>query len=698
MPDSTTRVVLDLDANSAKMVQAWAKAIKGPQAMGEAVQDLGKKSKRGGRQAGSAFAGIAKNAAAATLAFIGIGSAMQALSTFARLLRKELEAVRVLQSKSGEQQITVANAQRRAAFALGTKGVDSDIDITELGDMLKASRSGVRLESLYLESEAALSSRGSLLSSQASQTVVAAAELRPDLDMESRLSLVTASLALQKAFGASVEGSMAQVQQALLAARTEDIGAFARNLVPSIAQSRSLGADKDSFRFLSSLFIGVGQRAEDPSGRRTATNVVNAITQVQTLAKQRGVVDIGASVEETISTLRAGESGSDAEKLRQELVGVFEQSIGDIPREFDELGKVLLRSEAKTQTALLEIFQLEEADSKVWKEINAASQKIAATEEEAVSKVTGIFDTLRALPEQQAVETKRAFDQSLQRLRQTDVGGIQGVIKEPLTELLQRTGQTALESEFHALILDLRNATGGIDTQLQQVTRLQEIVDKAAIQINDPDFDLGGDRKRGPLDKALAPQGDNKFDMALHASLRAFLMDVTGHRVKSLREAARRPKSEADLERAAQNTAELDIISEQLEKQRQRITAQKDAKSKQGLQEISAGLMGDGGTGIVSKRDPAEEGVKKALLMTEKALAERKKGASAKEAAEDVGLSRILKKDEDMVQTIKDESKNIQEVVALALSMQEKGESGEDIEKIILETQSGPRKAKKVKV
>ena len=63
-----------------------------------------------------------------------------------------------------------------------------------------------------------------------------------------------------------------------------------------------------------------------------------------------------------------------------------------------------------------------------------------------------------------------------------------------------------------------------------------------------------------------------------------------------------------------------------------------------------------------------------------------------------MGLSRILKKDEDMVQTIKDESKNIQEVVALALSMQEKGESGEDIEKIILETQSGPRKAKKVKV
>lgn len=517
MPNARGDVEIRLSAEEYQIVRAFLRTRQeGIGGLAKEFDSLNQKSQKSGKAAQGQLAGITRQANSAAAAFFGVGGAIASLGTLAATLRSELEMIRQLQRGSGESQLSIANAQRRAAFALGTKGVDSDMSIQEVTDILRGSKSGVPIEQLLLEFEKASSSRGSLSARAAAETVAMAARMRPDLDTESRGSMVTAALALQKAYGASPAETLAGVQQSLLAARTEDIGAFSRNLIPNISQARSFGGDKDSYEFLASLFLGVGQRSEDPSGRRTATNTLKFIEQIMTLAKTKGIVGQDATVEETLKTLTSGEAGSDAEKLRQELVGVFNKNLDEIPAEFAELKQAELNSEAKTRVALLEVLDRSRT-SKTWDEINAAQQKVAGLNDTAVKLMNDQLEVLKRLPEQQAAESSRALEQSLQRLRMGDPAGVTGLSNEQVTELLRRSGQSVVTSTIGEWGRSIGAASGAsqeaqIRRQISQLEGQLESLEGTSID-RAPGFI--GDSVRWSLRSSLLPGFTSALEKAL---------------------------------------------------------------------------------------------------------------------------------------------------------------------------------------
>lgn len=452
MPDARGNVNMKLTADEADALLKWRRVIReGPEAFARSARRAGKDGKRAGSETTQGMSSVAREAGRAATTLLGVGTAVGALITFTQVLRNEIDQILRRQNLSGTSQVRFGDAFRRAVFALGN---DPHYSPAQLRADLLADRSGVDPALLALESEAALSARGQLRPERAQQTVAVAARLRPDLDTESRRSLVSGALALQKGFNVSPNEAVAGVIQSLSAARTEQLDVFSKNMISAIAQSTAFGGDQDSFRELASLFIGVGQRSEDPTGRRTATNTIKFIEQIVSLSKQRGIVGPDANVTNTLRTLLSGAPGSEAEKLRQELVGVFDKQLGEIPREFEELKKAILLGEARQRPALLEILDKSQT-SKTWREIKTAQDKIVGLNQEAVRVVNGQLETLRRMPDQQAADNQRIFTAALEKQRIEAQSGVTGISAEQLRETLARSGQFSAEASARVWLSQL---------------------------------------------------------------------------------------------------------------------------------------------------------------------------------------------------------------------------------------------------
>lgn len=593
MPDARGNVHIRMSAEDANLWRAFDRARKdGIGGLADEFSKLGNKSQKSGKQAQSSLAGVTMEAIKAAAGFAGVGSVISGLTTLASVLRNELAEIERLQVSSGRAQLSVGNAQRRAMFALGVQGVDTDLSIEDVTEQLKNSRSGVPLETLLDVFTAASSSKGSLSAQQALDTVLATAKLRPDLPVDDLKTLATAAVALQKAYqGTTPQETVAGVQQSLLAARTEEIGALARNMIPAIAQSRSYGGDKDRFEYLASLFIGVGQRSEDPTGRRTATNTLKFLEQIQTLAISRGIVAQDSTVENTLKVLRTGEAGSDAERLRQELVGVFNKNLEEIPTELQEFGKGALLSEAKTRVALLEILD-RNSDNVTWREIRSAQDKIAGLNERAVQLMEKQLSVLQTLPEQMAAENSRAIEQALQRIRAEDPTGITGLTNEQMKEVMQRTGSSAIRANIDSW---LRTASAPGKTQSQQIdSQIRELTD----QRNRLESWRATTRRDNVADDALSLM--RKYDPL--AKFYSFGYDM-------FRSAAESQQSKDNRINAIE---EIDTVIEELKKQRERIAEPADPQIEYvaaGVNDVNGFAPGNSSGKMqsrIDRRDPRE--------------------------------------------------------------------------------------------
>lgn len=478
MPDAFGNISMRITADEVNALLGWRRLIReGPDAFAKAATRAGRSGKRAGKEAESGMAGVVRTTGRAAAAFIGVGSAVGALITFTQILRREIDEIRRRQSTAGSAQVSFGNAFVRARAALGQGG---DLTPAELRRGLLSDTSGVGPTQLAIESETALSAGGAGFSKKrAFETVKVAARLRPDLDPDSRRSLVGGAIALQKGFGATPEEAIAGVLQALASARTEELGTFAKNLAGAIASSTAFGNDKDSFKGLASIFIGIGQRSEDPTGRRTATNTIIFMKQLMELMIQRGVVPAGSGFRESLDVLLSGKEGSEAEKLRQELVGVFDKQINELPREFEQIGKAILLGEARQKPALFEILDRSKT-SKTWIQILAAEESIVGLNQESVEIEREKVRILRSMPDQQAADNERIWNAALEKLRIQSGTGITGVSSDAMFEVLTRTGQFASEAAakqfFNRMAAEGRTPSEQVGSQIGFVSgRIKEL-------------------------------------------------------------------------------------------------------------------------------------------------------------------------------------------------------------------------------
>lgn len=481
-------VTIVLNAKDAEAVRAWQRMKQG---IGQAEAELakmGRTSRRSGGKAKGALGGVAASAGRLATRLTGIGSAIDAVVGIVSLLRKELDAVNERRRTFAEAQIDTATAERRAIFALGPT---ADITPEELGRIIRADTSGVPLKSQFLVAEAAISAAGQLGARRAVRTAQAAFRLRPDLPTDDLLQLTGGALELQKGFGeATPEQAVAGVLQSLTAARQQSVGEFAKNIAPQVAAARAFSGGRDDFRDLMALFLAVGQRSGDQTGRRTGTALIKLFKQLAVETSAAGIAPPDSGPIEQLEILRSGRP--EAEKVRRRLLGALEVTAEDLKEQLGsgEISAPELQSEAKTFIAVTELLK---PGSTTLQFVDTAKQAVLGLNDAAVRAEEGLLEVIRALPSQQAFEVQRPFGAALETIRGDPETALKGLRADKFAELIFTAGATKTEAEAQRFVKQAFARGGGPVEQLRALIHDLELFEERRLKRTRIDFAPGFD-------------------------------------------------------------------------------------------------------------------------------------------------------------------------------------------------------------
>lgn len=299
---------------------------------------------------------------AAELGIVATAAGVVQMASAAAL--RTMEEIRARQKAAAMEQVGFAGAHRQFAQVLSGQSLQSGTERV-LGI---AAQTGVQPVAATLAAEGALGALGGLTNAHAFAAVEEAAKYRPGPSTSAGElgSIAQAIMSLQKQDRSiSAPGGMAFIKSTLAASRVNDLEAFGTNLLPMITNARSFGSDKDSLRYLASMAVGIGDAADDPTGRKTGTGFTGFLKQI----KAATASDLGptASVEEQMKFLHGTEKGTSIrKKLLGPMFGAGADTMGKLGgSELEQLAdrlagvdsKILLHGENRTWMPLIQLLQ-----------------------------------------------------------------------------------------------------------------------------------------------------------------------------------------------------------------------------------------------------------------------------------------------------------------------------------------------------
>ena len=433
---ANTNVVLELTASDAKALNAILAVTQRIKGLGGAADDVGKKSDDAGKKGASGFDQFQKKVGNTLLTLGSAVGIFRTMKAGIAEIGREWDLTADKHRRYANQQISVAAAQRGAALALGT---GSDVNLMDMTKRVEAGAAGLPLAEVYGQAESALSARGSLSAGTALDIVASVNRYAPHLDADGRKSLGEGATELLKVWGdKSPDQAVAAIFESAGAARTTNLGDFGRNIATAVTQAAAFGGNKDDYQYLASLVTGIGQRAGDPTGRKTKTGTLGFLKQVKEATS--GALGDGASVREQLEWLHS-EAGKSA---REQLVGSLSIAATDAQKSGD------LTGEASTYVATREVLQ---KGSQTWKEIDSAATKISGMNDVAVTNINKLDREMRAMPSQSVAGVSRIMEGGLQQLGQNDVVGALGQQSvDKMRELLVGTGVYGREADASAML------------------------------------------------------------------------------------------------------------------------------------------------------------------------------------------------------------------------------------------------------
>lgn len=499
-----------------------AAALSALQAIAASLEKIGV----GGQKAGGDVAGgLEKGAISAgkmALAMVGVGSAMQAVSTAINLTNKSWDDLIERQRKAADSQISFADAQRRAAFMLdpGTLA-----DATKEMQRIQA-ETGVPSGALFGAIGAAASARGpDFEQSQALKYVGIAARMLPgpSTQQDEIRSIVSAGLEMNKGFpGTTPEQAMGALLSIAPALRQEEMPTLAQNAVAPISAQRAFGGDADTFKFLGSIMAAVGQRSGDVSGRRTATNLTNFYKQIRV---KTAMLPKNTTMEARMNFLMNTEAGT---AIRKQMLGPLFAG-GDIEagaergdeammqaaeQIFGADARVGLKSEAKTFVGLMELLQ--SGDNKTKRMVKAAQGMILEpTDPKAGDVLRGRLAEIEAQPIQRAARLDRQLGAVAEGMKQAHLpGGTTAAVRKQLEEVLSASGADWLSRRGNMFAFDVETLFGmspqesAIEQIRGNINRFQEFVPAGGANVRRQTIAGNGDAV-ARLERAIALLGED---------------------------------------------------------------------------------------------------------------------------------------------------------------------------------------------
>ncbi len=503
-------VVIQMSAQDAEMVAAWQRMRQGPQAAEAELQKLARTGKRAGEEIEDAFETAGKSLGSAVMQAVGFGSAMQAAATVARLVRAEYDAILQRQQQIASSQIAVNDAWRGAAMQLS--GIETSVTPDVLYEQITRGARGVDPASLFRTFQNAMPAAGTLKPEDVLAMTLESTRLAPQWKEQERVAMVSGALQVQQAFGVTPQEAFAGAVQLSAADRTVDAEALGTNILPTIAALSALGGGKDDFRYIAAKVSAFGQRAGDPQGRRTGTNIINLVRQVKEELVSAGLVDKDASLEESFNALEANPA------IQQRMLGVFASSelntnAAALQRQIMERRKSggEFSTEARTFVAAMETLQPGSPGNKTTEQFVAAMDKLLGLTPAAIEAVER---QSRALSESQystSTELERVRLQGKTEAELLDVSqGTRGAALKTLSDSLERMGVGPVGrqlAEAEVMIRELGG--GGPAATVGRVSEMRRRFATATIE----GAEAGGVRVPGAVEEARRVLAEDKLDL-----------------------------------------------------------------------------------------------------------------------------------------------------------------------------------------
>ncbi len=325
-------------------------------ALDRIADGLDKIASKGAKAGGSVdgmFGNIMGGVDSLTGKLTGLLSAGALLSKIQQEFVANYERVIAMEKRSTDSQIEWATAERMIGRSLDPDEMKLSVASQRIRDF--AAGHGGGAAGMGLAVVGALSGKGDLSADTAISAVEYAKTVRPDMDSSGLNVMAQGILSIQKSIpGTSTKQAGAVFQNTFLAARAVNMEALAENIIPAIAQGRAVMGDTDKFEDIASLVLGTGQRADDPTGRKTGTNTIKFLEQLKIHA-----MGAGMSQDANFVDMKKFLSGTDkGMAVVKDLLGPFAKG-GDASPEFleDMKDKMGLHAEAKFLVGDVEFLQ-----------------------------------------------------------------------------------------------------------------------------------------------------------------------------------------------------------------------------------------------------------------------------------------------------------------------------------------------------
>lgn len=330
-------VTLTISARDLNAVKKFIEIRGAARDVGAEIEAIDKKGSKAKQSVGAMATGMAANMGRVAATFVGVGSALAAVSTAARLIMAEAEQYRSRRAEAAVGVVGMAESnqnliQMAASSAPAGRGVFA---------ARRAQKAAARISETYGVDQAkinnalagAYSAIGTLPESVAEAAVEAAAQLSPQSQQEEFNALSTGVLDLLKAYSPRNIGSMpkeellrrAREQVGMIitgagVSRGETIRDFTKNMIPAVSQLKGYGATEAEAIALGSA---ISQQGADVDMRISANSMIQAAEQV--LEATSNISELqGATLGQRRDWLRSDDKRAGA--LRHGMMGKIRRS------------------------------------------------------------------------------------------------------------------------------------------------------------------------------------------------------------------------------------------------------------------------------------------------------------------------------------------------------------------------------------
>lgn len=396
---------------------------------------------------------------------VGVQNVAQALQTTLRLVTAELDNINQRSRKAMETQVGAAGAEQAFLRALGPASQQERTQRTvQIQDT--ARKTGVSMPDVYRLAETVISGAGAGFAHQKSMDVtrMVAEAYRFDRP-ETQKAVAQAMLSIMKGRpDVSAEQALAGVINLIPVSRQTEVGPLATYAIPAIMQLSSYfdpsgKPSSEDWKSIGGFVMGVGQAADDPSGRRTATGTANFAKQMVMQSRARPFGFTGRSFDEWQQWAGvAGYTGTpEGLAFRKQTLGALwgadadqadapDSPVAQLVTMFKQ--KYQLHTEAKVFPALLAYLRGEPqapANLRI-KEATEAMRLLEAPESLTVARE--MQAGVEAGPAQRAARIQSRVRGGWQGMAFDDTaGGVRGALMEELPKLLQQAGGWAITTK-----------------------------------------------------------------------------------------------------------------------------------------------------------------------------------------------------------------------------------------------------------